>query len=219
MSRVLCIPDLHSPFIHKRALKFCRTINEEYSCDRVVIVGDLFDQYCFSRYAKDPDSLSPRSEIEKAKRQIHSWVEAFPSVDITYGNHDMRLFKRLRESNIPPDMFVKSYNKIFGLPDTWRWSDKITVDRVLYMHGSKAGEYSHVNIAKDLRRSVVSGHTHSSGGVHYISSYDDTIFGMNVGCLIDSNCYAFAYASEMTRQPVLGAGVIIDGFPTFIPLR
>lgn len=215
MSRVLVIPDLHIPFVHKKALDFCCRLRDKYKCDTIVQLGDLFDQYAVSRYPKDPDAMTTREEFTKSNIIASRWVKEFPKMTITIGNHCVRLFKRIRDAGIPSNMLIKSFNTLWNLPDTWKWVDRFKKDGVTFIHGAKSGEYAHANTARDNRCNTVIGHTHSTGGVHYTSSFENTIFGMNCGCLIDDKTYAFAYANELTRRPVLGAGIVIDGKPTW----
>ena len=50
-------------------------------------------------------------------------------------------------------------------------------------------------------------------------SHDDRIFGLNVGCGIDIDRYAFAYAQDFKIRPGLGCGVVVDsGEAHFIPM-
>jgi hypothetical protein len=219
MSNILHIPDLHSPFIHKRALKFVKEVYNKYNCNEVVFGGDVFDLYSWSRYPTDTNTLTGRVEFQRAKRQISSWVDAFPIATITIGNHDLRLLKRLRESRIPPEMVITNFCDIWNLPNTWNWVDSYKKDGVVYIHGARSGENAHVSNAKDYRCSVVSCHTHSTAGVEFMSNRENTIFAMNTGCLVNDREVGFAYANELTRRPVLGCGVILDGFPVFIPLK
>jgi hypothetical protein len=76
-----------------------------------------------------------------------------------------------------------------------------------------------LNRAKDNRQSTVIGHIHSFGGVMYSASEIDMIFGLNVGCGIDVNAYAVAYAKQFAKRPTLGCGIVIDGkIGLFIPM-
>ena len=68
------------------------------------------------------------------------------------------------------------------------------------------------------RKSTVIGHHHSYGAIFYISNDDETIFGMNTGCLIDRDSIAFRYAKNAAFAPTLGVGVVIEGVPHFVPM-
>lgn len=219
-SNILVIPDLHFPFEHKKALRFCGDLKKEFSCDTVIQLGDLTDQYCFSRYTRDPDAMSARQEIQEVKTRVSEWASVFPEMIITSGNHESRIFKRIYEIGIPPDIVLNTINHIFDMPKEWKYCDNITLNNITYMHGNRSGEYAHVNTAKAFRNSTVIAHTHSTLGVQYMSGINDTIFGANCGCLIDDKKYAFFYAKELVRRPVLGAIVMLDGkTPLIVPLE
>lgn len=219
MSNILHIPDLHIPFHHKKALSFVARVRDKYKCDKVILGGDVFDQYSMSRYGKDADALTTREEFERAKYEIQRWVKVFPKVEITTGNHDIRLIKRLSEVGIPANLLMKTFNEIWELPKTWTWHDQIIKDDIVFIHGVKSGMYAHINTARDYRKSTVICHTHSSLGVHHLTGPSDSIFAMNTGCLIDDKTYAFAYATDFTSRPVLGCGVITNGVPQVIRME
>jgi len=59
----------------------------------------------------------------------------------------------------------------------------------------------------------------SFAGVVWSATESDLLFGFNVGCMIDVNHLAMRYGKWFPNKPVLGCGVIIDGFnPIFLPL-
>ena len=45
-----------------------------------------------------------------------------------------------------------------------------------------------------------------------------TIWGMNVGCLIDDQKLAFEYNKINPNKPMLGTGVVVEGVPLLIPM-
>lgn len=215
------IPDLHLPFNHKNALEFLTEVSNRFKCNTTIILGDIFDQYTMSRYAKDPEANNVKVEFTQAKNEVKKFIKKFPNAVCLFGNHDVRIMKRLREANIPPNMIIPTFNQLYDLPKTWSWTNRVKKNEVVYLHGSKTGPYAHFNTAKEFRCSTVIGHTHSTGAVQYSSSFEDTIFGMNAGCLIDDTTYAFYYANEMANRPVLGCGVVLDDgkLPIFVPMK
>lgn len=219
-SNILCIPDLHIPFEHTNALRFVSDLKREYNCGTVIQLGDITDQYCFSRYLRDPDALSVREEVKRARASIKDWAIEFPEMMITRGNHCARLHKRLYEIGIPSDVVLQTTNDIFGMPKKWTWHGEVTINDITYMHGFKSGEMAHVATARSYRNSVVIGHTHSSLAVQYLNGRSNRIFGANAGCLVDQESYAFIYAREAVNKSVLGAIVMIDGIhPIAIPME
>src|SRR5690606_27252541 len=75
-SRVLVIGDLHLPFEHKDYLAFCKKVYEDFSCNRVVYIGDIVDTHYSSFHNTDPDGSSAKDELEEAKRSLIPWYEA-----------------------------------------------------------------------------------------------------------------------------------------------
>lgn len=210
---ILHIPDLHIPFHHKNALRFVCRVRDKYDINKVILGGDVFDQYTMSRYGKDPDSLTANQEFDLAKKEVKRWVKEFPDVDITIGNHDIRLHKRLYEIGIPSKLLYKTFNELWDLPNSWKWKNEIIYNNIMFIHGVKTGPNAHILTAKDYRQSVVMCHTHSTLGVSFLSGPNDTIFAMNSGCLIDDKSLAFRYAKEFTTRPTLGCGIILNGTP------
>lgn len=217
---ILVIPDLHIPFEHKNALRFVSDLKSQYHCTKTIQIGDIVDQYGFSRYPRDPDSVTTRDEVVESRSKIQEWASEFPELIITTGNHCKRIHKRLYEIGIPHDLVLKTVSEIYDMPKKWKWVSEHEENNIMFIHGSKSGPYAHINTAKDFRQSVVIGHTHSTLAVDYMSGFNDRIFGANTGCLIDQNEYAFFYARELTRRPVLGAMVLINGtLPLTIPMK
>lgn len=217
---ILVIPDIHHPFSHKYALDFVVDTYNRFNCNRVVCIGDFFDIYSLSRFLKDPRSFSLTDEFQMAKKKAKKWFDVFPYVDYVLGNHDLRINKRLTEAGVPMD-FMKSYSEIFEIPTGWSINNSVEINKVRYTHGDRSGTEPHAQIARDLRQSVVSGHAHTVGGISFMTSLNDRIFAMGVGCLIDQDTYVFAYAKEATKRPVLGCGVVLDNgkLPIFVPME
>jgi len=60
------------------------------------------------------------------------------------------------------------------------------------------------------RTNLVMGHYHTKFEIVYSASKKDLIWGMFVGCGIDPNKYAFGYAKNHVKRPILGCGVVLD---------
>ena len=64
------------------------------------------------------------------------------------------------------------------------------------------------------------GHTHANAGVFWMASPNDMIFGMNVGCGVDSEHLAMRYGKKYIGKPTLGCGIVINGKEaSFIPMH
>ena len=80
--------------------------------------------------------------------------------------------------------------------------------------------YASVKNSKDEHFSNVQGHQHAEFGAWRNDSEAKGIFGMNVGCGVDSRKMAQDYGKKFNRKPVLGCGIVIDGyFPIAVPMK
>jgi hypothetical protein len=99
------------------------------------------------------------------------------------------------------------------------WADHWEFDGIIYEHGDPfSGKDAAIKAAEQNMQSTVIGHVHSFAGIQYSANSKHLIFGFNVGCLIDKDAYAFAYAKKIKRKPILGCGIITNGIPQFIPM-
>jgi len=219
-ANVLIIGDTHLPFEHPNYLEFCKQIQKRCKCGTVVHIGDFVDNHAISYHEIDPDGWSPEEEMQQADKHAIAWFKSFPVVKMCRGNHDSLVDRKGKTVGLPKRCFMP-YRDIWNLPKTWKDDFEFVINGVLYKHGTgMSGRYAHVMAAERSRMSTVIGHTHSSGGVEYIVSSRDRIFGMNVGAGIDRRRYAFIYGKDFPRKPVLGCGVTTDKgkYAQFFPM-
>lgn len=220
MSRVLVIGDTHAPFTHRFYREFCERIRGQYKCDKVVHVGDEVDNHAISYHESDPDGFSAGREGELAQASLERWYSSFPEVSVCIGNHGNLHFRKAKTAGLP-GRFIRGHAEAWAAPSGWSWAEDHEIDGVRYLHGvGYSGANAHRKIALESRQSSVIGHIHCHGGVSYLASEYDLIFGMNAGCGIDVDAYAMAYAKPFRVRPTLGCGVVIDGCEAyFVPMR
>ena len=216
---VLDIGDTHAPFAHRNTLDFLADLNHEWKPDVVVHIGDLGDQYGWSRHGRqEPDAPGQGEEWDKVLAWNRQLYKIFPDVKACIGNHDKRLAKAAARAGIPA-RFVKSIPDMYECPRGWKWRDYWIIDGVVHAHGvGFNGENCAVTAARWFGRSCVIGHTHSVGGVRWLQSEVSRVFGCSTGCLVDQRSIGMAYAKESKSKPVLGSSIIVDGIPQFIPM-
>lgn len=215
---VLAIPDLHCPFEHKDSLSFLKAVQDKYKPNKIICLGDEIDAYALSTFEHGPDTYSAGHELEKAIKHLLPFYKQFPKVSVCTSNHTNRIVKRAFKAGLPAK-FLKEFADILDAPKDWVWLDRWIVDDVVYEHGEGYSGAAAVKlIAKDNMKSTVFGHVHSYAGVQYISNPYEQFFGMNCGCLVDNDAYAFAYSKNMKSKPALGCGIIDRGIPYFIPM-
>jgi metallophosphoesterase superfamily enzyme len=191
---------------------------EQWDCDKVIFIGDVVDLHAISFHDKEPGCPGPKEEYERTKEAIKLWHDTFPKAIVTVGNHDKRVIRRAKSVDIP-DLFLKSYNQIWGTYG-WRWvDDYYTKDDVYFYHGDgQGGEYPSANAVRKMLMSVVMGHNHTASGVKYYVNPNRRVFACDTGAGCDDRAMAFAYADKQKRRSVMSAAVIIDGVPYVEPM-
>ena len=202
--RILVIGDLHCPFEKEGYFEFCLETYDKYACNQVTFIGDLIDSHATSRHETDPDGLSARTELERAIEDLQKWRIAFPVADCIIGNHDRVVMRRAFSSSIP-SVWIKSFNEVLGT--SWNWRERVEYDGVQYVHGE--GGTARTKAKNDLQ-STVQGHIHTQAYVEWMVGNRTKLFGMQVGCGLDRETYAAAYAKHYKKQAI-GCGVVIGG--------
>lgn len=204
-SRVLVIGDLHEPFCLDGYLEFCKQTYANYNCNKVVFIGDIIDNHYSSYHETDADGLGGGDELDQAIKKIANWYKAFPTADVLIGNHD-RIIMRKAQTSAIPTKWIKSYKDVLETPK-WVFKDRKIIDGVQYVHG-EAGT-AHTKCRADMMPTV-QGHLHTQCYVQHFVGQNYKIFGMQVGCGIDHDAYAMAYAKR-GKKPAIACGVVING--------
>ena len=202
--RILVIGDLHCPFELDGYFEFCLDTYDRFACNQVIFIGDLIDSHATSRHETDPNGLSAKTELEQAIADLQKWREAFPVADVIVGNHDRVVMRRAFSSSIP-SMWIKSFNEVLGT--SWNWSERMEYDDVQFVHGE--GGSARMKAKNDLQ-STVQGHIHTQAYVEWMVGNRTKLFSMQVGCGLDRETYAAAYAKHYKKQAI-GCGVVIGG--------
>lgn len=223
--RWLVISDLQIPFEAEDALDFCLAVAKDFQIpnENILCVGDEVDQYFGSQFLKDPDQrISPRDELLMTKERLLRWYRVFPQVKLAISNHGLRWAKRAFEAQIPSDL-IKPYQDVIKAPKGWQWKGEWLIRAkhpFRMIHGmGYSGMNGHRNAAIDSGISTLIGHLHSHAGVSHVNNGAKEIWGMNVGCLIDPESFAFAYGKYSRSKPTRGVGVVVDDgkTPIFLP--
>lgn len=214
------ISDTHEPFCHKDYRNFCYHTFNKYKVTDIVHIGDEVDNHAISFHTHDPNGNGITREAELAQKNLNKWYETFPNVTVIVGNHSALPYRQATAAGLPKK-FMKAYEDIWESPKGWVWKMEHYIDHVKYVHGTGvSGQNGAINLAIRGRQSTVIGHIHSFAGVSYHASENDLIFGLNVGCGIDTHAYAFEYGRDFVNKPTLGCGIVVDGFNGFfVPMN
>lgn len=211
--------DPHIPFNHPNYLQFCIDTFKKHGVGQVVCCGDLVDNHALSRFDKEPCAKGAYDELDMSITEVAKFVKAFPKVKMLKGNHDDIPIRQAKTVGIG-ERYLKSYSELLHIPKTWEIADEIIINDVLYKHGINClGKDGAINSAIQERMSTVIGHSHAFAGCKYSANKRDIIFGMNVGCGIDIDAYAFAYGKYDKNRPILGCGIVYSSERAeFIPM-
>lgn len=211
--------DTHIPFDHPNYLQFLIDTFKQYNVGQVVCCGDIVDHHALSRFQTETCAKGSYDELDMAIERLKAYTKAFPKCRVTLGNHDLIPERQAASVGIGK-RYLKSLSELLELPKTWLIEEEFILDGVLYKHGINClGKDGALNTAISERMSTVIGHSHSFGGCKYSANKRDIIFGLNVGCGIDIDAYAFAYGKYDKNRPTLGCGIVFDsGNAIFVPM-
>tara|TARA_R100001440_G_scaffold23448_1_gene38206 strand:- start:6042 stop:6812 length:771 start_codon:yes stop_codon:yes gene_type:complete len=220
------IGDTHCPFNlketkeHLSYLQFCYETFNQFGVSTIIHIGDEVDNAAISYHQKETDSYGAETEAELAQKEMDKFYAAFSDVKVCVGNHSALPFRQATTAGIPK-RFLKTYEEIWEAPKGWKWELQWEVNGVLFEHGTgSSGPNAAKNRAIANRQSTVIGHCHSFGGVNYLASRNDMIYGLNVGCGIDNSAYSFRYGKQYPKKPTIGCGLVLDSgrIGLFIPM-
>ncbi len=206
-SRILVIGDLHCPFDLEEYFDFCKETYARFNCNQVIFIGDVLDNH-FASYHETSNSeelLTGGQELELAIDRLQRYYKEFPVADVIIGNHD-RLVMRKAQTSAIPSKWIKSYKEVLEVP-TWNFTERVVYNDVQYIHG-EAGT-ARTKSRADLM-STCQGHLHTQAYTEYTVGRRFKIWSMQVGCGIDFDSYAMAYA-KAGKKPAVGVGVILGG--------
>lgn len=204
-NRILVVGDLHEPFCLDGYLEHCIDTYAKYNCNKVVFIGDIIDSHYSSYHETDPDGIGGGQELNLAIEKLKRWYKVFSDAHVTIGNHD-RIIMRKAFSSAIPKKWLKEYKDVLETPK-WKFVDRVVFDDVQFIHGE--GGTARTKCRADMM-STVQGHLHTQCYTEWYVGQNFKIFGMQVGCGINYDSYAMAYAKR-GKKPAIGCGVVIGG--------
>ncbi len=216
--RILILGDLHYPYQSKAAVKWAIKLAYKLKPDIIVQVGDLYDQFSFSRYPKSA-KLTPETEIALAREEAADLWDRLPKncarIQMV-GNHDERILKKALA--VAPELAFlvgRSLRELYTFPDVRTVQNyEHVINGIMFQHGHRAKLGDH---AKYNQMSTVCGHSHV-GGVVFMRNRLGLYYELNAGFLGDVNTEAFSYQSQkVINNCTLGVGYIDENGPRFIP--
>jgi len=220
---IVAIPDLHCPWVDKKKVSRLLDLLPEIKPTHIVILGDSYDMYSFSRFPRSLNIMTPNEEILTARacmEEIWSAITNRCKKAKKYqikGNHSTRINKGLMQK-FPELESLLNINHLFEFPGVATIHDprqELMINDIAFIHGhfTKLGDH-----VKQMNRSVVCGHSHRMG-LFYLNRNDKTIFELNCGHI------ANPYAEPLIYRPMKryfdwtsGFGIIDKHGPRAVPL-
>lgn len=222
-TKTVAIGDVHFPFHNKSAIGWALEVIAKEQPNHVVQVGDVFDQFSFSKWHRSHNAILPKDEIEEARKHaLFMWSEIkrlSPKSDCyqLMGNHDQRALKRITESVPSAETFVRDgIRELLTFPGVTLIDDsqdELHIDGVQYEHGHlRFGEH-----ARNNQCNTVCGHSHR-GGTMFYSVVPGSYWELNCGFLGDLKSEAFRYMqTKRATNTTLGIGIVDELGPRFCP--
>jgi len=201
---VLVVGDLHEPFCLDAYVDFCLQQYHKYLCTDVIFIGDIIDNHFSSYHETSADGMGGAAELDLAIKRISRWYKAFPFAKVIIGNHD-RIIMRKAQTSAVPSKWIKSYKEVLEVPN-WEFMERYEQDNVQYVHGE--GGTARTKCRADMMNTV-QGHLHTQAYCEHYVGKRFRVFGMQVGCGIDHDSYAMAYA-KYGKKPAIGCSVVLD---------
>ena len=215
----LVFGDIHAPFTHPNYLQFLLDTKALYGAGEIICTGDIVDHHALSRFNSEPCAHGAYDEGDKASQVIAQYAKAFPSLKMCMGNHDLIIERQAASVGIGK-RFLRTFQDVYHLPKKWEFGEEFIIDGVVYKHGENClGKNGALNAAILERMSTVIGHSHAWGGCNYSANKRSIVFGLNAGCGIDIDAYAFAYGKYDKNRPTLGCGIVFNSANAiFVPM-
>lgn len=216
---ILCISDQHFPYNHPDVIAFLKALKQKYKPDRVINIGDELDYHSISFHTHDPNLMSPSDELKTAINRIKPLYSLFPKMDIIESNHGSLVYRKGSHHGLPRHV-LKNYRDVLGAPRGWHWHFDLTIrmsnSQLCYFHHGKAA--NGLQLSQAMGMCVVQGHFHEKFNIQYWANPIGLYWSLQIACLIDDSCLAYAYNKTNLKRPIVGTAVIINGHPLLQPM-
>jgi predicted phosphodiesterase len=214
--KILVLGDSHLPYTDFEVIEQAHSFAKKVKPDLVISTGDMTDQKFWSRFPKSPEDDGGIAEWEKVIKGAKEFGKMFPKLVILNSNHDRRYVKKASDSGIPKIM-IRTLSELIPNPG-WKWHlgpNPFIVGDIAFMHGDELNGGVKAK-ATTLGMNVVQGHSHKAE-LHYVNTFNKSLFAMDVGCTVDPKSPAFDYAASSLTKVWVGFGYIDNGVPHLIP--
>ena len=213
MKKLFIIPDVHAPYHDEAAWALTMKAAKGFKPDTVIQQGDWNDNYCISRFPKNPnreDNLE--SETETCRQQRTEVDELEPGRKVfTEGNHEDRLPRYLMDK--APNLFDSvTTDKVFQYTaNDWElvpYQDSIKIGQVYYTHDAgNSGKYPTKGALDTFQHSVCVAHHHRIQYFVEGNATGEHQVGASFGWLGDIDQVDYMHRIKVKRHWALGFGI------------
>jgi hypothetical protein len=192
--------------------------------DYIVQMGDAFDFFSASRFARTHDLITPEDEIRESFEKLTKFWDKVRKLKKSHaqmimllGNHETRPWKRLLDQ-APELLTFMDMKKYFRFPEVIVAPDaksEIKLEGIIFHHGwlAKLGDH-----AKYFNESCVVGHTHVGGVVYHARGDGKVIWELNAGLAADRHSTPMKYRETTYCKWTNGFAIIDELGPRFCPI-
>ena len=107
-SALVC-SDWHIDYHDAAWARFAFEIGSAFGCDELIIPGDFLDVAMFAKFDPELHGVTPilETELGTAEAILAEGVKRFSHVSLALGNHEWRLWRRVLQSSILPERFLR----------------------------------------------------------------------------------------------------------------
>lgn len=205
-------PDTHAPYHDPVAVAVAAAACRALKPRRLVIIGDFFDFYAVSFYAKNPRRKALLDdEIEAAREVVDTIVSLdVPEVHWLDGNHEYRLARYVAEKAPALTGLVRGVRDL--LPKHWHYKpygEMLRCGKMLYCHDfGRAGVNASRQGLVDVGANIAYGHTHQLNMCTIGQQRGDAHVALNCGWLGGLEHIDYKHAALAKRTYQHGFGVV-----------
>jgi hypothetical protein len=224
ISPTLIIPDTHFPFASQRVLDAIYEWASKYKPVRVIQVGDLYDLYAHSKFARSLNIYQPKEEEEIGRKQAEAMWKTIqgivPKAECVQliGNHDLRPLRQTLQHLPSLEHVVEKYlherMTFEGVKLISDAREEYVFDGIHTFHGYRSGFGSHLMHAM---RNTIHGHDHKLG-VAFKRVREELIWELHSGFAGDMESKVFHYTPQKSTQEMPGFGWVEGPGPRAIPV-
>ncbi len=218
---VLALGDTHMPWHKKSLLAKIFRIVEDTKPKHIIQMGDLYERFAQSRFAKTAGLITPVREADTGRtaaefmwREIRKRSPASKCYQLR-GNHDARALKVMLDKapELEPFFDDKDFYRFPGVDTVFDPTHPLMINGVLYTHGwGPMG--SHMRY---FLKPVVRAHSHTAGVV-FMNLYGKVIYEMDVGYLADHRAVPLRYRPTTVTRWTHTVGWVDSNGPRVILL-